>query len=73
MRAERVAGSAAALHFAWAGGGERGEPHYYRVQGSRLLIEYDNTQNRVNHIHSVLRDPVGDFGADLLAEDLQAR
>jgi hypothetical protein len=69
IRAERAAVPAAALHFAWAGGGETGQPHYYRVQGHRLLIEYDNTQNRANHVHSVLRDPVGDFGADLLPED----
>jgi Protein of unknown function (DUF3500) len=68
-RAERLGGGVDAVHFAWAGGAEPGQPHYYRVQGPRLLIEYDNTQNRVNHVHSVLRDPVGDFGADLLAED----
>jgi uncharacterized protein DUF3500 len=58
----------AATHFAWAGGRERHQPHYYRLQGPRLLVEYDNTQNDANHIHSVLRDPEGDFGADLLAE-----
>ena len=55
------------VHFAWAGGFEHREPHYYRLQGDRLLIEYDNTQNDANHIHSVWRDPEGDFGADLLA------
>ena len=31
-----------------------------------LLIEYDNTQNNANHIHSVWRDPRRDFGLDLL-------
>ena len=56
-----------AVHFAWAGGRERGEPHYYRLQGPRLLVEYDNTQNDANHIHAVWRDPEGDFGADILA------
>ena len=45
-----------------------GEPHYYRIQGPRLLVEYDNTQRGVNHVHSVWRDPDGDFGADVLAE-----
>lgn len=65
---ERLEGPGLAdLHFAWAGATERGRPHYYRVQGPRLLIEYDNTQNGANHVHSVLRDPLGDFGADLLA------
>jgi hypothetical protein len=56
-----------ATTFAWAGPGEFGAPHYYRVQGERLLIEYDCTQNDANHTHSVLRDPLGDFGDDLLA------
>jgi hypothetical protein len=55
------------LHFAWAGGIEPGEPHYYRIQGPRLLVEYDNTQRDVNHAHSVWRDPDGDFGDDVLA------
>jgi hypothetical protein len=54
--------------FAWAGGYQRGEPHYYRVQGPTFLIEYDNTQNDANHIHSVWRDFDGDFGRDLLRE-----
>jgi hypothetical protein len=56
------------LSFAWAGGAERGVPHYYRVQGPRLLIEYDNAQRAGNHAHSVWRDPDGDFGADVLGE-----
>jgi hypothetical protein len=56
------------LSFAWAGGLERGVPHYYRVQGPRLLIEYDNAQRAGNHAHSVWRDPDGDFGVDVLGE-----
>ncbi|MFN8495211.1 MAG: DUF3500 domain-containing protein [Caldilineaceae bacterium] len=56
------------VHFAWAGGLERRQPHYYRLQGPRFLVEYDNTQNGANHIHSVWRDPNNDFGADLLAQ-----
>ena len=54
--------------FAWAGGSERGDPHYYRLQGPRLLAEWDNTQRGVNHAHSVWRDPEHDFGLDVLAE-----
>ncbi len=65
---DRVADVIDSVHFAWAGGFEHGEPHYYRLQGERLLIEYDNTQNDANHIHSVWRDPEGDFGVDLLAQ-----
>ncbi len=58
------------LVFAWAGSATRGEKHYYRIQGPTLLIEYDNTQNDANHVHSVWRDFSGDFGRDLLAEHL---
>jgi Protein of unknown function (DUF3500) len=54
------------IHFAWAGGLERGQPHYYRVQGPTFLVEYDNTQNNANHIHTVWRALDGDFGLDLL-------
>ncbi|MDX1495169.1 MAG: DUF3500 domain-containing protein, partial [Longimicrobiales bacterium] len=57
-----------AITFGWAGGLEPGVPHYYRVQGPTFLIEYDNTQNGANHIHSVWRDFEGDFGRDLLRE-----
>ena len=55
------------VKFAWMGGTERGEPHYYRIQGTTFLVEYDNTQNDANHIHTVWRDFKGDFGVDLLA------
>ena len=53
--------------FAWAGGEERGQGHYYVIKAPSFLIEYDNTQNGANHIHSVLRDITGDWGEDLLA------
>ena len=58
------------IAFAWAGEIERGKKHYYRVQGPTFLIEFDNTQNDGNHIHSVWRDFAGDFGRDLLREHL---
>jgi Protein of unknown function (DUF3500) len=54
--------------FAWAGGTNKGDLHYYRVQGATFLIEFDNTQNNGNHIHSAWRDFNGDFGRDLIAE-----
>jgi hypothetical protein len=60
------------IGFAWAGETERGKKHYYRVQGPTFLIEYDNTQNDGNHIHSVWRDFDGDFGRDLLREHLRS-
>ena len=56
------------IHFAWAGSAEPGDPHYYRIHGPTFLIEYDNTQNDANHIHTVWRDLEGDFGRDLLGE-----
>jgi hypothetical protein len=63
LEGRRVAGELLeAVHFGWAGGREPGQPHYYRIQGPRLHIEYDNVQNGANHVHSVWRDPEGDFG-----------
>ncbi|MCV2489355.1 DUF3500 domain-containing protein [Geodermatophilus sp. YIM 151500] len=58
------------VHVAWAGSTEPGRPHYYRLHGPRLLVEWDNTQNGGNHAHSVWRDPQADFGADALAAHL---
>ncbi len=55
------------LSFAWAGGTEPGQRHYFRIQGPTLLIEHDNTQGNGNHIHSVWRNPSDDFGDDVLA------
>ena len=61
-----------AVHLAWAGPTGLGQPHYYRLQGPRLLIEYDNTQRQANHAHSVWRDPEADFGYDALGAHLTA-
>ena len=61
------------IRFAWMGVKERSQAgHYYRIQGPTFLIEFDNTQNRANHIHQVWRDFKGDFGRDLLAEHYRA-
>jgi Protein of unknown function (DUF3500) len=60
------------ITFGWAGTTEVGGPHYYRVQGPTFLIEYDNTQNDANHIHSVWRDFGRDFGRDLLSDHYAA-
>jgi hypothetical protein len=54
------------IRFAWAGGTKPGQGHYYRVQGPTFVIEYDNTQDGANHVHSVFRDLEDDFGGDLL-------
>ena len=55
------------VRFAWAGSMEPGQPHYYRLHGPTFLVEYDNTQNNANHIHTVWRDLTNnDFGEDAL-------
>jgi uncharacterized protein DUF3500 len=56
------------VSFAWAGGEDPGQGHYYTIKAPGWLIEYDNTQNGANHIHSVLRDITGDWGDDLIAQ-----
>lgn len=74
VAAERMARITAAgtgnIAFAWAGGVERGQKHYYRVQGPTFLIEFDNTQNDGNHVHSIWREFKDDFGRDLLREHI---
>lgn len=73
---ERVAKVRAAgldhVRFAWMGGRDKTEGHYYRIQGPTFLVEFDNTQTNANHIHEVWRDFKGDFGRDLLAEHYKA-
>ena len=60
--------------FAWAGPTEKGfgKGHYYSVKGPTFMLEYDNTQNDANHIHSVWRDFTNDWAEDLLASHLTA-
>jgi len=76
VAAERLAaierGGIEKVGFAWAGSTELGKQHYYRIQGPTFLIEYDNTQNQGNHVHSVWRDFAGDFGRDLLREHIKS-
>jgi Protein of unknown function (DUF3500) len=64
---EAARANAGELHFAWEGPITPGTPHYYRVQGDDLLIEYDDTTPTGNHAHTVLRRPRSDFGGDVLA------
>lgn len=58
------------VRFCWMGSRRPREPHYYRLQGPRFLVEYDNRQDGANHIHTVVRDPDDDFGDDLLRRHL---
>lgn len=76
VAAERMAVATRAgldkVRFGWAGSTEKGQKHYYRIQGPTFLVEFNNTQNNGNHVHSVWRDFNGDFGRDLLREHLAA-
>lgn len=56
------------IRFGWAGATTFGKGHYYRIQGQSFLIEFDNTINKANHIHTVWRDFDGDFGKDVIKE-----
>ena len=64
----KVEADMANLRFGWAGGLKRGEPYYYRIQGTTFLVEVANIQNNGNHFHGVWRDSANDFGRDLLGE-----
>jgi hypothetical protein len=61
------------VQFAWAGSPARGRPHYFRIHGPAALIEYDNTQDDANHVHSVWIDPLSVFGRDLLKAHYQGQ
>ena len=67
-RLARIRADLPNVKFAWMGGREKDQGHYYRIQGSTFLIEYDNTQDNANHIHGVWREFKGDWGKDVLAE-----
>lgn len=58
------------LRFGWAGHRQAGigHPHYYRIVGPTIIVEYDNTQNNANHVHTVVRDLLHDYGGDKLLE-----
>ena len=60
------------VYFGWAGGLEFGDPHYYRIQGPTFVIEYDNTQNNANHIHTIIRDLKNDWGEDVLKQHYES-
>ncbi len=49
------------ITFAWWGDADLNQRHHYRVQGPTFVIEYNNTQNDANHVHSMWRNIGGDF------------
>ena len=55
------------IYFAYVGSVEAGQKRAYRIQGPTFLIEFlseqaDSDKNPANHVHSVWRNPRGDFG-----------
>ena len=72
LRQDQIKKAGGNLYFAWAGGEKYRDPHYYRIQAPAFLVEFDDTQDHANHIHSVWRDFEGDFGLDLLKEHYQS-
>jgi len=71
-RMEQINKAGRNISFAWSGGINRGDQHYYRVHAPSFLIELDDTQDNANHIHSVWRDFAGDFGEDVLQQHYHA-
>lgn len=53
------------IHFAWWGSREKNKRHAYRIQGPTFVVEYNNTQNDANHLHTIYRDLRGDFGISI--------
>jgi hypothetical protein len=53
------------IRLAWWGSLERNARHAYRLQGPTFLVEYNNTQNDANHVHTVWRNIDGDFNQPL--------
>jgi hypothetical protein len=72
LRQAQIKKAGTNIWFAWAGGTERLQPNYYRVQTADFLVEFDKTQSNGNHVHSVWRDFQNDFGRDLLKEHYAA-
>ncbi len=68
LRAKIMKAGQKNLSFAWAGSLVWGAGYYYRIQGPMLLIEFDNTQNNANHVHTVVRDLTNDYAEDILRE-----
>jgi hypothetical protein len=59
---DQLARSESTLHIAWTGPLDRTQNHAFRILGPTLLIDFNNTQNGVNHIHTFYRAVGADFG-----------
>jgi hypothetical protein len=61
-RAAELVLDTSSLRFLWLGSTRPGEAHYYRLHSPRFTLEYQNSQNDVNHVHTLWRERAGDFG-----------
>jgi hypothetical protein len=59
------------ITFSWAGKMRKIKSPLLPYPRQNFLIEYDNSQNKGNHIHAVWREFNGDFGKDLIREHYQ--
>jgi Protein of unknown function (DUF3500) len=62
IRAELLDQHDKIVHFAWFGDPNVAKNHAFTLQGSSFFIDFNDTQNDVNHIHTFFRSLVGDFG-----------
>ncbi|MEM8823259.1 MAG: DUF3500 domain-containing protein [Pseudomonadota bacterium] len=53
--------TAGPMHLSWRGPLDVDRPHYWRLQGSAFTLEWDDTRNNSDHVHSVWRDYDADF------------
>lgn len=68
-RAEELVSDLSALRLLWLGSSEPGRPHYYRLHSPRFTLEFQNSQNDVNHVHTLWREHAGDFGGPSAAAE----
>ncbi|MDA0803960.1 MAG: DUF3500 domain-containing protein [Planctomycetota bacterium] len=58
----------ATTHFALAGEIDRTRPHYFRLHGPTLIIEFDCSSGDPDHLHTVWHDPRGGLAVDPLPQ-----
>ena len=64
------------IHFAWYGPIDVTQNHAFHIQGQAFYIDFNDTQNGVNHIHTFYRSLLGDFGIPTVSSlrgDFQTR
>ncbi len=60
---QQIASQPQTFHFAWYGPLDISKPHAFRLEGPTFFVDFNDTQNEVNHIHTFFRSYVGDFGS----------